>query len=422
MAATRVVANVLSVVHVIRGRGLVAALLCCLTVAVAVPADAASNTTTPEQRQRQIDQELDRLHDEIDGLSAEQARLVAELQVSRRARKDLDARVAGIDRDIAAGQRDLDAVTAELNAALASEQAATRALDDAQAQLRRSRAALRDHAIQSYISGSDDPSLAKMLNKLEDVNDGPRVAAYVEVVAARQAAIVDEHKRRQQDLTELQEQLVAAKTAVADRQRQIATRQDELQRARAEQGAARAEVAAEADREQRLLNQVNAQKAAYLARVNQLQRESGQIQADLARRQSGQVAPPASPGTVGWPVANPRVTSHFGYRTHPIFGDRRLHAGIDLAASTGTAVFAAKDGVVVTAGWMSGYGNTVIIDHGNALATLYAHNSALSVSPGQTVKRGQRIASAGSTGNSTGPHVHFEVRVKGSPVDPMSYL
>jgi murein DD-endopeptidase MepM/ murein hydrolase activator NlpD len=422
MGAFRVVAKVLSVVPVIRGRGLVAALLCCLSVAVAIPAGAASNTTTPEQRQRQIDQELDRLHDEIDGLSAEQARLVAELQVSRRARKDLDAQVAGLDRDIAAGQRDMDGVTAELNAAMAAEQAAARALDDAQAQLRRSRAALRDHAIQSYISGSDDPSLSSMLNNLDDVNDGPRVAAYVEVVAAHQAAIVDEHKRRQKDLTTLQEQLTAAKTAVAERQQQLAARQDELKRARDQQAAARAVAATEADREQQLLNKVNAQKAGYLARVNQLQRESGQIQADLARRQSGQVAPPASPGTIGWPVASPRVTSYYGYRTHPIFGDRRLHAGIDLAANTGTAVFAAKDGVVVTAGWMSGYGNTIVIDHGSALATLYAHNSALSVAPGQTVRRGQRIASAGSTGNSTGPHVHFEVRVKGSPVDPMSYL
>jgi murein DD-endopeptidase MepM/ murein hydrolase activator NlpD len=389
---------------------------------MAVPAGAASNTTTPEQRQRQIDQELERLNDEIGAMTKEQARLVAELQVSRRARKDLDAKVAGIDHEIVTGQEDLDAVTAELNAALASEQVATRSLDDAQARLRRSTATLREHAIQTFITGTDASSLDSKLQRVEDVNDGPRVAAYIKIVAGRQAAIVDEHKRRQQDLTTLHEQLAAAKTEVIQRQQQIATRQDELQRARAEQAAARADVAAESDREQRLLNQVNAQKAAYLAQVNQLQRESGQIQADLARRQSGQVAPPASHGTLGWPVANPRVTSPYGYRTHPIFGDRRLHAGIDLAATTGTAVFAAKEGTVVTAGWMSGYGNAVVIDHGSALATLYAHNSALSVSPGQTVRRGQRIASAGSTGNSTGPHVHFEVRVKGSPVDPMSYL
>jgi murein DD-endopeptidase MepM/ murein hydrolase activator NlpD len=88
----------------------------------------------------------------------------------------------------------------------------------------------------------------------------------------------------------------------------------------------------------------------------------------------------------------------------------------------GTAVLAGGNGTVVFAGWKSGYGNTVIIDHGGQIATLYGHNSALGVKVGQKVKRGEHIAAAGSTGNSTGPHVHYEVRVSGTPVDPMKYL
>jgi murein DD-endopeptidase MepM/ murein hydrolase activator NlpD len=401
---------------------LLAVALGCAVLAAAMPAAASSSTTAPEQRQREIDQEMARLQRQLGESSAQQARLLAELQVSRRSRAALDAKVAGIDAQIAAAQHDLDGVTAELDAASAAEETAIRAVDDAQRQLRRATAALRDHAIASYIHSTDAPSLSDMLSQLEDVNDAPRVATYVKVVASRQAAIIDQHRQIKQDMSELEAKAEAAKAEVGARQQQVTARRAALQEARDDQAAARAQVAAETDREQKLLDQVRAQRAADLKEYDELQRESSSIAADLARRQSGQTAPAAGHGVVGYPVANPVITSTFGYRIHPIYGDRRLHAGVDFAANTGTPVFAGKEGTVVTAGWMSGYGNTVVIDHGGALATLYAHNSQLLVSVGQTVTRGQKIALAGSTGNSTGPHVHFEVRVKGTPVDPMNYL
>ena len=112
----------------------------------------------------------------------------------------------------------------------------------------------------------------------------------------------------------------------------------------------------------------------------------------------------------------------YGWRTHPIWGTSILHSGIDIGVDEGTPVHAADGGVVVLSGWISGYGYAVIIDHGNGISTLYGHNSELAVSEGQTVSKGSVIAYAGSTGNSTGPHVHFEVRQNGEPVDPMGYL
>ncbi|MCC3379519.1 murein hydrolase activator EnvC family protein [Paenibacillus farraposensis] len=129
-------------------------------------------------------------------------------------------------------------------------------------------------------------------------------------------------------------------------------------------------------------------------------------------------------GTLASPVAHYRLSSTFGMRVHPITGKLKGHTGIDMAAPQGTDIHAAEDGVVIVAEWWSGYGNTVVIDHGDGLWTLYGHirNGGTVVHTGQTVKRGQKIAEVGSTGNSTGPHCHFEVRENNKPVNPMNYL
>lgn len=121
------------------------------------------------------------------------------------------------------------------------------------------------------------------------------------------------------------------------------------------------------------------------------------------------------------PVQGP-ITSPFGYRIHPVMGYARLHAGLDYGVEHGTAIRAADNGVVIVAEWYGGYGNCIIIQHGKDLTTLYGHCSELYVKNGDTVRQGQSIAAVGSTGMSTGPHLHFEVRQAGTPVDPLSYL
>jgi murein DD-endopeptidase MepM/ murein hydrolase activator NlpD len=122
-----------------------------------------------------------------------------------------------------------------------------------------------------------------------------------------------------------------------------------------------------------------------------------------------------------WPVSGP-IVSPYGYRIHPILGYRKLHTGIDFAVGYGTPIRAADSGMVIYATWMSGYGNVIIIDHGRGISTLYAHQSSLAAGSGALVSRGQVVGYVGSTGFSTGPHLHFEVRVNGDPVDPMGYL
>lgn len=161
---------------------------------------------------------------------------------------------------------------------------------------------------------------------------------------------------------------------------------------------------------------------------NSTQALENQIQSTVRRSQI--IMRPTAPnaGTRTWgtgryltPAQGP-ITSPFGYRVHPIFGTMRFHTGVDIGAYYGSPVLASDSGVVIDSGWMGGYGNCIIIDHGGGYSTLYAHCSELYVSYGQSVAKGQQIAAVGSTGNSTGPHLHFEVRINGEPVDPLGFI
>ena len=152
----------------------------------------------------------------------------------------------------------------------------------------------------------------------------------------------------------------------------------------------------------------------HVAEVEALEAESAALTARLQAQGTTSTGPVSSSGLV-WPVSGP-VTSVFGMR----WG--RMHTGIDIAVPTGTAVQSSASGTIVHAGWNGGYGLLVVIDHGGGLATAYAHNSSVLVGVGQAVEQGETVALSGSTGHSTGPHVHYEVRVNGVPVDPLLYL
>ncbi len=124
----------------------------------------------------------------------------------------------------------------------------------------------------------------------------------------------------------------------------------------------------------------------------------------------------------GMPLLDARLTSNFGMRTHPVMGGRRSHKGIDLAASTGTPIYATADGRVSMSQYYGSYGNYVQLEHGAELQTRYAHMSSMTVREGEQVRKGQLIGYVGSTGRSTGPHLHYEVRMAGEAVDPLPYM
>jgi murein DD-endopeptidase MepM/ murein hydrolase activator NlpD len=186
---------------------------------------------------------------------------------------------------------------------------------------------------------------------------------------------------------------------------------DELEEARA----AKEKVLAAAEKD----------KASWSRQEDELSAESERIAAQLKAAQQAATVQASGGGGGGGRLYRPvpgAITSPYGYRIHPIFHVRKMHTGVDMTAGMGTPIHAAEAGSVLSAGWRGGYGKCVVISHGGGLATLYGHLSSISVSAGQKVGRGEVIGKVGSTGYSTGPHLHFEVRVNGSPVNPAGYL
>ena len=185
--------------------------------------------------------------------------------------------------------------------------------------------------------------------------------------------------------------------------------------------AKRAIVAQRRAEREALLSQAIGERDQAEAEYQDLMETSRRIEDMIKRIEAGGQVVGNGSGVLMWPIHG-EITSPFGWRTHPIFGTQRYHSGLDIAADYGDTVVAADSGTVTFSGWLGGYGNAVIIEHGRGLSTLYGHNSQLAVGEGQSVGKGQTIAYAGSTGYSTGPHVHFEVRVHGEPTNPFDYL
>jgi murein DD-endopeptidase MepM/ murein hydrolase activator NlpD len=252
-------------------------------------------------------------------------------------------------------------------------------------------------------------SLAEVLDQLDYMHDVGRQDLRI-ATDVRRAKIAMRRTRARTVTTRKQ---VAATTAAVE------VRVDEQRAVRDRLVADQTALAsARADRHRSLVA-VRSQEATDRKHVENLQAESAQlmarIQAAQARSSTGGTPTVRSSSGFIWPASGV-VTSGFGWR----WG--RMHEGLDIAASYGAPISAASSGTVIYAGWMGGYGNLVVIDHGGGLATAYGHQSSIAVSSGSQVSQGQTIGYVGSTGHSTGPHLHFEVRVNGAAVDPMGYL
>ncbi|MEA4894425.1 MAG: peptidoglycan DD-metalloendopeptidase family protein [Oscillospiraceae bacterium] len=206
-----------------------------------------------------------------------------------------------------------------------------------------------------------------------------------------------------------------------DKKTELEARKAELEQQIAEAEAVIANLEKDIEKYKTEYEANDSQEAAIRSQIDQKVAELQKQQEEAIK--NGQTVVAGS-GTLIWPVSGTstaNVSSGFGYRIHPIFGDKRFHSGVDISANSGTTIMAADAGTVVSAVYSSSYGNYVVLSHGNGMVTLYAHMSSMAVSSGQTVTKGQTIGYVGSTGWSTGPHCHFEIKVNGQLVDPLTY-
>ena len=290
-------------------------------------------------------------------------------------------------------------------------------------QLERYRARVRameengGYNILAIISKSD--SFSDMLTAMDDVGEIMESDRQLEdaYIAAREntESVKADYEDTRTELEELKAQLKAeqeelekdieeAIQIILDLENDLENRQAEYDAIMAAEDAANATI-------DKLVAELEAQRAAEAAAA-----------AAAAGGSSGGGSANAS-GSFLWPVASyVYVSSRFGLRVHPITGKTKSHTGIDIASNQGTAVYASDGGSVTLAGWNGGYGNCIMIDHGNGYVTLYGHLSSISVSVGQTVSQGATIGAVGSTGNSTGPHLHFEVLKNGTRIDPEQFF
>jgi murein DD-endopeptidase MepM/ murein hydrolase activator NlpD len=261
---------------------------------------------------------------------------------------------------------------------------------------------------------SDQPDLVSVVLEADGFDDLLVRADYLSrinkqdnEIVGRVKALKDESERKKKLLEALKKQ---AEAAVAE----IAAKRQELAQTRAGIQSSRADLASARDARRNSLSHVRAGRRELEGNLAALEAASARVTAQL--QGSGTAGPiRRGSGNFIWPVNGP-IVSPFGMR----WG--RLHAGVDIAVPSGTPVHAAASGTVAIAGWVDGYGNYTCINHGGGIATCYGHQSSIGVSVGQSVKQGQVIGSSGCTGHCLGPHVHFEVRINGTPVDPMGYL
>ncbi len=228
--------------------------------------------------------------------------------------------------------------------------------------------------------------------------------------------IYDRDRKLLADLTQRSNQ-------VEKQRNQIVAQKNEIELLTQKLKYQKSNIEAEAVAQQNTIDRLKSDRQALSQAEDRLAEDSRRLsQIILAKVQpyDGLILPPGT-GQLMYPTIGP-VTSNFGWRTHPILGTERFHSGIDFGADYGSLIYASEQGRVIYADWYGGYGNAVIIDHGNGMTTLYGHCSDLYVKDGDVVVKGQPISAVGSTGFSTGPHLHFELRANGEPIDPAAYL
>ncbi len=367
----------------------IAALVLIFALVLQGPAVAGESLSSARQKREAARQKRAQLASRVNALRASDAQL--------------SSAVAVLNREVKAQQASADTARQAVQVALGAVAEAEARIASTEKEVATLRTSVINRAVSAYVRPETNSFVDVM--GARDLGEASRRSSMLAQITNRDRDVLDRLRSLRQDLDEEQVKAAQARDVAAERRKAVLARLSELQEARVQK--------------QRLSDALEARIREYQAEADEVARQESGLTA-LIRSKEREVIDPGADGRVSgaglvWPLRG-RVTSGFG----PRWG--RLHAGIDISGGTGTPIRAAKAGEVIFAGPYSGYGNTVIINHGGGFTTLYAHQSRLGTRDGAQVSQGEVIGSVGSTGHSTGPHLHFETRVNGSPQNPRRYL
>jgi murein DD-endopeptidase MepM/ murein hydrolase activator NlpD len=380
-----------------------------------IASPVASGQESASEQKRMVDGRISALESKIQAAREREGVLTSQIE-------EVTAKIDALQNDVDAASTRLD----QLESVLALHQRKldrlnelyalqTRKLVFLQRQHKEAVARLNKRIVEIYTSeGTSSLSVVLESGSISDMLDQ---LEFMKTIGRQDEKIATEVNTAKLQMQETRNSTRKTRREVAETTRTVAARTAEQRAVRDRLAWSQRELAtARRDKRDTLAN-VQEDKEHALAHMAELQAQSASLAAKIRSAQSTSVVttgPPSASGFI-WPVHGV-LTSGFGWR----WG--RMHEGIDLAVPNGTPVVSSAAGTVIVAGWMGGYGNLVVVDHGGGISTAYGHNTSVTVGVGQQVAQGQLIAYSGNTGHSTGPHVHFEVRVNGGAVDPLGYL
>ena len=382
-----------------------------------VPTEAFASSNS--DRYAELQEQIAEARAQLRRARARERAILGQIAASDHRLDALESSLSSITDQLLLASRRLELLELQNDQAAIELQLKNAELEATVAELDQTTTRLRERAANIYMDGGT--AYAAVLFGSNNFHDYVAGLAYAESVLHVDVEIVDEI-RGLKDTVEAQRAAIEQRRLGLETQSAaVAAQHAQLAALRAKQAGARNAVVAEIDYKRRLLARVRSEKEAYAAALQSYLEESNSIAELLRRAQSGQNVIQGRGGYLKWPVSG-RVTSEYGWRTHPIYGYRSFHTGIDIAAPAGNTVKAARYGEVLYVGYRDAYGLIVIIDHGNSVATIYAHLSRAYVNAGQSVSTLGSIGAVGCTGWCTGPHTHFEVRVNGEPQNPRLWL
>ncbi len=387
-----------------------------LALAISLVLAASAAAQTPESEKAFVDARIAALQAEIADAKAEEGVLttqlsavVAELEDAQAAVETAEASVSALESELAGAQARLDELTALL-------ERQTLRLERLQAEYEKAVAILEARVRAAYID--EPPDVLAFLVSASTFDEIIDSVELLSRIGRQDQRIARQVEKARADAAAERRATISTKRLQAATVSVIAARTDEARVARDQLAGDRDRLATVQSLKSSALTDTRETREEYLEEVEALAAQSAALAAAIraAQEQAGSsgTGQPSAAGLV-WPCDGV-VVSGFGLR----WG--RMHEGIDIGCAFGTPNRAAASGTVIYSGWLGGYGNLVVVDHGNGLSTAYAHATTLLVGVGQSVSQGETVSLVGSTGNSSGPHLHFEVRVNGQAVDPLLYL